>query len=393
MRRLEFLALYVFFFFSATAQVSLDYINDFRFRCGLMPFIHDAVLERAAHAHAVYMADNDTLVHYEQPGRPGFTGKTPGDRAIYFGYPTRYVVEDAALVYSPLDAIDGLFAAPYHRVPLLSFDLDLIGFSGEKDYFAMEFSNSYLVDICNSPHKNIQVHGRYYSRLCRDSSVKVTTGQLQEALDQVRKANPEVVFFPYNRQTDVSVLFYNEWPAPVPGCSVNGYPVSIFFNPFYFDSVEMIKFIVKDNKGHKVIPARILTASNDDHKKLSPFQFFFIPKDPLMFNTTYQVKFVARVDGRKRSFSWKFSTRNVPDIIYWRGNMTVTAQPEDLLNIFIVPKDCNDTHFSLKYRYNIDKFSVELQNRFFIIAKINGQPGEQAEIFTSDGRKITIVIK
>ncbi|MEK4277633.1 CAP domain-containing protein [Paenibacillus sp. FSL R7-0026] len=74
----------------------LAYLNEIRAKVGIGPLELDARLTQASQAQAAYY--NTThfeglSAHREKPGTPGFTGVTPGDRALAFKaleYPHRH---------------------------------------------------------------------------------------------------------------------------------------------------------------------------------------------------------------------------------------------------------------------------------------------------------------
>lgn len=94
-------------------------IDQFRRQHGLPAMNSEPALHAAAQAHADYMAGNRSVGHSEAPGRKGFTGKTPGDRARAFGYFGGNSESVAKSGQALAESVRRLFEAPYHRVMFL----------------------------------------------------------------------------------------------------------------------------------------------------------------------------------------------------------------------------------------------------------------------------------
>jgi uncharacterized protein YkwD len=75
-------------------RLAYDQLNAARQRCGFGLLAQSARLDLAAAAHGNYMSLNSEFGHGEVPGKPGFTGATPLDRALAAGYAPRAVGED-----------------------------------------------------------------------------------------------------------------------------------------------------------------------------------------------------------------------------------------------------------------------------------------------------------
>ena len=106
-------------------RLAYDQLNAARLRCGFGLLAQSAALDQAAAAHGNYMSLNNEFRHGEDPGKPGFTGATPLDRALAAGYAPRAVGENLAAGGSfsgstAADSIRELLAAPYHAHSLLS---------------------------------------------------------------------------------------------------------------------------------------------------------------------------------------------------------------------------------------------------------------------------------
>jgi len=89
-----------------------------RQRCGFGLLAQSPALDRSATAHMNYIVANNVVAHTEEPGRPGFTGVNPADRAVAAGYGPAGIGEVISFPLfasgSVVDAVRRLFAAPYH---------------------------------------------------------------------------------------------------------------------------------------------------------------------------------------------------------------------------------------------------------------------------------------
>lgn len=102
------------------ADDALARLNDPRAEVGLPPLQRNPLLDRSAAAHASYPTRHRSLAsdgHHEDPARPGYTGRTPGERIDAVGYRGSRSAENLALVSYPVGALctDNLIDAPYHR--------------------------------------------------------------------------------------------------------------------------------------------------------------------------------------------------------------------------------------------------------------------------------------
>jgi uncharacterized protein YkwD len=123
----------------------LEYLNALREKVGLVPFELNPYLSKAAYNHAIYMAVNKVVGHYESEGYNDFTGVTPSDRVTYAGYPLRYVGENLSYGQENIyESIDGLFSAIYHRFGFLDFNYDDVGIVIYDNFYVYYMGNSKL---------------------------------------------------------------------------------------------------------------------------------------------------------------------------------------------------------------------------------------------------------
>lgn len=104
-------------------------LNASRIAAGVSALRQNVQLDAAADAHSRYMSANYVLTHYEEPGKPGFTGVTPSDRAAAFGY-ERVVGELVSVNYTaePSNHIKWHLNTVYHLWGALRPTANEVGF-------------------------------------------------------------------------------------------------------------------------------------------------------------------------------------------------------------------------------------------------------------------------
>lgn len=123
--------------------LALKAVNDYRAALGLSPVRLNERLNAAAKAHADYLQANGLLSHDETQGSRGFIGETVTDRLKYYGYVSDIVMEDISQQSNefPADAVDGLFDAPYHRIPFMYPNVKEIGYARAGNYHVFDFGS------------------------------------------------------------------------------------------------------------------------------------------------------------------------------------------------------------------------------------------------------------
>ncbi len=170
----------------AQAATELELVNALRLRAGLPAFSHDERLAAAAARHAAYLdrhrepgvKPHGVSAHQQQPGRDGFSGETPADRALAAGYPHRAVLENLSMGYADAaDALSGLMSAVYHRLTFLDLESDQLGVAvGERSRVFL-LGRSDLIGLCESPAEDALMRRpvdclgntmtrQYYEQIC-----------------------------------------------------------------------------------------------------------------------------------------------------------------------------------------------------------------------------------
>jgi uncharacterized protein YkwD len=216
----------------------LNYLNCLRGLAGLQPFMEDILLQVAATNHAEYLNSNNDNGHTEIAGNHQFTGTKPDDRANFVGYKTG-IAENVSTHSegSYKESIEGLLSAIYHRFAFLTPTRDVIGI-GESSAvqnnvhaYVYNLANSKINALCNGT--NFNGTGRYWSP-CSDTDFRIADSRFQAAHFNIANSNPNIIKWPAEGMIDVTPVFYEETPDPLPSYGVSGYPVSIEFNKYQY---------------------------------------------------------------------------------------------------------------------------------------------------------------
>lgn len=330
---------------------SISYLNSIRNSVGLNQLKVEKHLSKAASKHAKYLLENNINSHYEKNTRY-FYEKTPALRAIKSGYPTKDIKENIATnAKSEEDAIDTLFSAIYHRFVFLDFTIDQIGKGIVKDKSKKTIKSVYVYDMGSSQIARLcqddflTLEGIYYiQNMCKDSTHYIPKDIYKKAKDTIMAKNPKMVIFPNINQQDVPTVFYQEYPNPMPGYKVSGYPISVELNPYYFKDIKIKRFRLYDDK-KRMVRVKLLKQSNDPNKKFKPYQFAIIPKQRLSYNKTYTAYFEAYTNQGTIKQKWTFQTKKFLQPLY-----TITKD----YNVIYIPKKTKEIILYFKPRNRKD---------------------------------------
>lgn len=122
---------------------ALGLVNQSRARLGFPAAQANLALNVAAQAHARYISLN-FITHDESQNMPGFTGRTPSDRANFFGF--RFgVSETISNSPDPDECFNFWMDTIYHRTPLVNYSFNAIGFgavdAGRRSGCSMSYSS------------------------------------------------------------------------------------------------------------------------------------------------------------------------------------------------------------------------------------------------------------
>lgn len=262
-------------------ETSTDGLNWFNFRrqqAGLTALVRQPLLDSAARKHSEYQRMNDVISHDQEPGRPGFTGASLGDRLRAEPYPfqqSSYAfgeVISASTNPSGFVAADALVTAIYHRFVILEpvfthFGAGSSTQSGGYTWFTTNFA----------------------------------TDGLSSGLGR-----GNFITWPAASQTNIPVFFLtdSEIPDPLPDQNASGYPISIHADITSRVSVE--QFTLR-RPGGAPLATRLLSATTDSYTGDSVAAI--VPLGVLSPNTVYEARFVGAVDGVPTDYRWTFTTR------------------------------------------------------------------------------------
>ncbi len=296
---------------------ALEYLNQLRRDAGMNPFAWDSDLARAAAGHAAYLARNLELGHEQTAAKPGFTGASPGTRALRAGFGSNQVTENihASLgaATGPREWVDNLFTGIYHRLRFLDFHVDRLGLALAREEFTtvvFVMANRAQAELCSDPSPASHT-GSYYYGVCSDSERKIPAAHWERARAGVRQANPRLVVWPPDGAGGVLPVFAEETPDPLPEFEVSGNPPSIHFNPARFEAVELERFeLFRTEDDSPVGPIRLMGAESDPNGLLGPLDFVLFPLQRLDWNTGYRVEVDYRSGETRGRVIWHFRTRD-----------------------------------------------------------------------------------
>ncbi len=281
----------------------LNYLNFLRQKSGASSFKFNYILKQTAFAHAKYLAINNEITHYENPNKKAFFALYPWDRIIKAGYKTRVVVENISFYETNFkSSINKLMGTIYHRLALLDFRVDSIGFAKYKNRYVYVASNSKINNLCKK--KSLQ---NYYGveGLCKNKNKVLEQFSYNKAINSTLKNSKKVSFYPYDNQKNVPLKLFLERPRFLYGNNY-GFGVTARFNPYYIKKVSLISF--KLFKNHKKIKSKIVTFSNDIQNKLDKFTFVLIPLSPLEEKSNYKAILKVKENGKIKIYKWNFNT-------------------------------------------------------------------------------------
>jgi len=341
----------------------LSYLNTVREHAGLIRLKENHILQKAAASHANYLARHQSSGHYEKEGKEFYTGETPSQRIIRAGYPSTFVMENISVnTAGEVEAVDNLFSAIYHRFVFLNFDKDEIGIgfasSGKKrnikSVYVYNLSSSYISKLCQRSFS--MTHGVYYMKnICRQSSKMVPMALVGEQKNIIQRQNRDIILYPYVDQSNIWPAFYNEAPDPLPDYKVSGFPVSVQFNPSYYQSVRLRSFRLYDESGQEIEGVRVLQHSNDPNHLLTELEFALMPLKRLEFGRRYTVVFEADADGDTIRKRWSFSTVKPQEPLYRITEKTtvLSVRSGSTVVLYFVPHSKEDIIQSYRARGSI----------------------------------------
>ena len=326
-------------------QQALNYLNRLRQGAGLIPFSSNSVLDEASNNHASYLIKNHAYGHYEEHNKSGFTGKFASQRIKHAGYNTELIIENVSSNNKNYKAsIDGLFAAIYHRLAFLDFQGDEIGISIKQNQMDKR-RTAFVYNIGSSELNQLYKNSKKPSKV-----------DLNKALNRYKYSNSKVVMYPFDKQSDVPPVFFNELPDPLPNHDVSGFPISISFNQALFKDIKFLNFELFDTQGNRIRNTLIYNSKTDPNRRLNKFSFVLFPLDRLEWNSDYSVKFLAIVDKKLLEKKWSFKTRKsiFPLHKIEDEDKTITVKVNQPNLFYFPPQTAKDLLHNVRYNSNFN---------------------------------------
>jgi hypothetical protein len=271
--------------FDAAQIAALNEANAYRRAMGISPLRLNRSLCAAATAHSSYLTRNRLFAHDEDPQLPGFTGLHPWDRVRAFGYRSNGLSEDVGGGDSPAHAVDGLFAAPYHRMPFMNPGVTDVGFGWAGD---RPPGGILTVDIASE-------------------------GQIDR-----------FTVYPYNGQTDVPLSWGGgESPDPLRLHPTAKTPIGFPINFSAQGTLGVSHFTVEraELRTAAGTPVQFFLNSPDNDNALHN-ACVLLPEKPLAPGSDYTARIDFHLeDGRMLSRSWSFRTVTAPPAAQFRASL------------------------------------------------------------------------
>ena len=372
-------------------KTALTYLNFLRQKAGMIDLNENKYLDKAAVNHAKYIDINKLVGHYENENNEGFTGVTPSDRAIEAGYQSNQVIENLSYGDSDVNkSIDNLFNTLYHRLGFLSSWINDIGIGAAGKAYIYDMGNSYLNELCNSPQKEIT--GAYYKGICANKDLKISVTDVNNAKEKVELQNKQIILWPVNKLAVDPVFYDSESPDPLPNNQMSGYPVTVQFNPYYYNKINMIDFRLYDSSGNEV-NSLTYDKESDPNQRMNGLEFALFPIKRLEWGSKYTAVFDYDVNGSEKELKWSFSTKALP-YPYYRitsDEFNATILPDKEYAFYFVPKNDEDKFRSMSAGYSVQKLDFSFIDFNTVRVRLIGKAGQKAAIKLGD-KKLNLVI-
>jgi len=379
-------------------------INKLRVNSSMSSLSVNKNLNLSALNHAKYLDELHMSGHNEtNTNALNYTGEKPSNRVIYAGYKSTKVSENLSVGQKSEDlSLDGLMSAIYHRFGFLSFSINEIGYAKVNNTYVYNMGNSNINTLCNK--NSFNKPGKYIYNICDNSSFRIEKNVYDDAINKVINKNPQYVIYPYKNQTNVTPVFFEEIPDPLPTYQVSGYPISIEFNKNDFNMSNFIlnSFILKDSNNDIVNliehnnSSDIMSKQNDINNHFNKYQFAIFPEKRLNFNSTYNVNFDYTYEGNNYTINWNFTTKSLNNLIVY-NDTTLDISLDKTYFIYLQPIDKNDiyTKISTSCSYSSNgsvKSNVSFYDKNTIKLNISGKEVIQCRFILKNNNGVSKVI-
>lgn len=282
---------------TAQQQAALQWVNRYRAIAGLPPLKLNDSLDMAAQQQADFFVQHIALYYpgglspHQQP--PGNQGVYPWQRDHYFGYPGDRSAEVMDSVSDPRQATADWIDSVYHRIPLLTPQISLMGFGAASLPGSQPYPGAAYIDF----------------------------GYLGSP-----PAPPDqTVLYPVPGQMGVPTTFQaGETPDPLKafgGASLYpvGFPVTLNFPSSQVTGITVSSATLTTAAGVQV-PSYVLTPANDPNDTPPNYELgntvSIMAQAPLSPDTVYQVHISGTYTDAQGtqpfSYAWPFSTAPAP---------------------------------------------------------------------------------
>lgn len=245
-------------------------INEARAAIGVPPLKRHAALDQAATAHANYYklnyGDPGLTLHYEEAGKPGFTGRSFSDRAKVAGY-SGSINENIGLSGSLLVTVDWSLDTINHRLTLIDPRYTDVGFG-----------------VINEGKIKIEV-------------IDLGTVQWRSTIE------PHWTPWPPPDATNIGLRFDGEGNNPIAGLKFpTGYPITLKYN-----GPGAVKFTGAklSSPGQAEVPILAQTGTGF----ITRNTYMVLPNAPLGQGTTYTIAIDGTLDNAPFKRTWSFTTK------------------------------------------------------------------------------------
>jgi hypothetical protein len=248
-------------------------INEARAAIGVPPLKRHPALDQAASAHANYYKANfgdpslaGMGLHYEEQGKPGFTGRSFSDRAKAAGY-SGSINENIGLSGSLLATVDWSLDTINHRLTLIDPRYTDVGFG-----------------VVNEGKIKIEV-------------IDLGTVQWRSTIE------PHWEPWPPPDATNIGLRFDGEGNNPIAGLSFpTGYPITLKYNgpgAVVFTGAKLW------SPGQAEVP--IIAQAGTGF--ITRNTYMVLARSPLQQGTTYTIAIDGTLDGNAFTRTWSFTTK------------------------------------------------------------------------------------
>ena len=337
-------------------------VNTLREAMHMNILMQNDILDQAAQNHAEYLVANKEFAHEEIRGHKNFTGMKPLDRTLHVGYNSLQISENLSTGNANAkSSIDNLFSAIYHRFGFLDPNIDEMGVGVDQDpknslnsAFVYVMGNSELNRLCLSAE--FRGSGKYVYGVCENRKYRIRESTFQNAMNLKKQYNPKIIVYPYDGQSNIPVAFYNETPDPLPQHKVSGFPISVEFNDYYFDNVEVRSFKLYKSGHVEIKNVLLMNEQSDPNLKFNAKQFALFPLERLEFNTEYSVVLTYAVDRKEGELRWSFRTTAPKEELYTivEKEEKVTMKRGESYWVYFQPLNSQDIITRLTFPSGID---------------------------------------